>query len=494
MLIITVRHRTICGQMYHVTDHVPICSEKMSARGSSSVEGASAAKRRAVTATTVEKWKSENDKDLDTLTWLTYEMADRDHVGSLSCSVCIEFKDKLQGTRNYSAAFIEGSKNLRASNVKDHAASETHARAMLLLKKKRSSDIREYAPIAKALHTMDTESQLKVKRKFDIAFMIAKENLAFTKMKPICELEERHGVDLGQGYKNNQACSSFVEYIALEQRQTLVDTLSHAKFYSLQTDGSTDSGNIEDELYLVVYFDPHAADKKVHVQTKFFTVRRPASGDAKGLFECFEQAVEFMGIGGDWKKKLIGFGCDGTSVNIADGGLKGYLQQAAPWIEVFWCLAHRLELALKDALNDTLFKSIDEMLLRVYYVYKKSPKKCRELEGVIEELKSCLEEVEFPHKRGHRPLRSCGTRFVAHKVAALERLIDKLGAYVSHLIALANDPKVKSTDRQKLKGYVLNWSYSRMILGAAFFHDLLKPSAILCKILQEDDVCVVRAI
>ncbi len=33
--------------------------------------------------------------------------------------------------------------------------------------------------------------------------MIAKEKLAFTKMKPICELEERHGVDLGVGYKND---------------------------------------------------------------------------------------------------------------------------------------------------------------------------------------------------------------------------------------------------------------------------------------------------
>ncbi len=33
-----------------------------------------------------------------------------------------------------------------------------------------------------------------------------------------------------------------------------------------------------------------------------------------------------------------------------------------------------------------------------------------------------------------------------------------------------------------------------MIPGCAFFHDLLKPSAFLCKILQEDYVCVVRSI
>ena len=33
--------------------------------------------------------------------------------------------------------------------------------------------------------------------------------------------------------------------------------------------------------------------------------------------------------------KVIGFHCDGTSVNIAERGLKMYVQDVAPWIEVF---------------------------------------------------------------------------------------------------------------------------------------------------------------
>ena len=36
--------------------------------------------------------------------------------------------------RNFNAAFVEGSVNLRVSSVKDHAASDMHSRAMLLLK------------------------------------------------------------------------------------------------------------------------------------------------------------------------------------------------------------------------------------------------------------------------------------------------------------------------------------------------------------------------
>ena len=191
---------------------------------------------------------------------------------------------------------------------------------------------------------------------------------------------------------------------------------------------------------------------------------------------------------------MIGFGCDGASVNIAAGGLRGLLEKSVPWVAVFWCLAHRLELSLKDALKNTFFSSIDEMLLRVYYLYQKSAKKCRELEEVVEELKSCLEPTEMPDKGGNRPLHACGTRFVTHKVAALGRLIDRYGAYVNHLTALTEDSTVKACDKQRLKGYILKWRTGKMLQGSALFHDLLRPCAIPCKVLQDDEVCIVSAI
>ena len=48
------------------------------------------------------------------------------------------------------------------------------------------------------------------------------------------------------------------------------------------------------------------------------------------------------------------------------------------------------------------------------------------------------------------PLRACGTRFVCHKVHALERILDKFGAYLHHLIALSESPSTKSSDREVL--------------------------------------------
>ena len=130
----------------------------------------------------------------------------------------------------------------------------------------------------------------------------------------------------------------------------------------------------------------------------------------------------------------------------------------------------------------------------MYYIYENSPKKCRELEVVVEELKGYLEPSELRASGGTRLLRACGTRFIAHKVAALGRLVDRLGAYLAHLTTMSEDSSVKAVDRQKLKGYMKKWRNSKYLLGSALFHDILKPSATMCKELQEDELCVVRAI
>ena len=89
-------------------------------------------------------------------------------------------------------------------------------------------------------------------------------------------------------------------------------------------------------------------------------------------------------------------------------------------------------------------------------------------------MRNCFTVEEFPKKGGHKPLRACGTHFVAHKVAALDRLIDRFGAYLNHLTMLVDDPKVKRVVQQKLKGYnILKWHDARMLLGSAYFCDLL---------------------
>lgn len=76
------------------------------------------------------------------------------------------------------------------------------------------------------------------------------------------------------------------------------------------------------------------------------------------------------------------------------------------------------------------------MMLGLYYLYCKAPKKCRELEDLIAELSKCFNTSEFRTSGGSRPIRACGTRFITHKVAALNQIMDRFGAYLNHIITL----------------------------------------------------------
>ena len=150
----------------------------------------------------------------------------------------------------------------------------------------------DYAPIARALERMDATTASNMRRKFEIAYFICKQHLPFTEMGPICGLEEKHGVSLGTGYKNDKACAVFVDFIAQERREALLDSVSKAKIFSVQADGTTEKGNIEEEMFHVVYCDFNSSDKTVRARNRFLAVRQPTSGNAAGLFECFKQAME----------------------------------------------------------------------------------------------------------------------------------------------------------------------------------------------------------
>ena len=138
-----------------------------------------------------------------------------------------------------------------------------------------------------------------------------------------------------------------------------------------------------------------------------------------------------------------------------------------------WCYAHRLELACKDALTSCLFRDIDEMLLRLYHVYEKSPKKCRELSDLIDDLR---EVFEYP-EGGNLPVRAYGSRWISYKQKAPQRVVDHYGAYLTHISALTEECLIKSADRQRLKGYLLKWREARMLIGSALYVDVLKPAS-----------------
>ena len=460
------------------------------------------AKRRKVKHETYQKWVRQYDRECQTVTWLDcvkeIEGGVR-FVTKLKCRVCTKFKDRIIGRKNFSDKWVSGADSVRTTNVLDHAKSDQHVHAMNLLRREQAlaqgASVATYAPIARSLNSLPEDERRKLRTKFDIAYFVATEQLAYRKYPRICELEARHGVNLGSSYLHENAGKEFVHYIAESRRQDLLSTLSKAKFFSLMMDGSTDKSNADNELLLVLWCDTDGVNEKIHTRMSYLAIHKPQHVTAKGLFQSLQYGLQCLGIQSVTKEacsRLLGIATDGAAANVAGNGLKGLVEKELEWIFWMWCLAHRLELAIKDAVRGTSFDLLDEMLLRFYYLYNKSPKKCMELEGIITDLKGAFHLDD--EGLGVRPIRACGTRWVCHKLSAMKRVLSKYGAYTAHLAALSEDSSVKSADRAKFKGYLAKWVDAKYLLGCALFTDLLTPCGIFSKSMQADELDILGAL
>jgi hypothetical protein len=307
--------------------------------------------------------------------------------------------------------------------------------------------------------------------------------LPFAVYEDLIALEKRHGVDLGNVYTNRKQCAEFVDINAEFIAQQLNEDLTKAKFYSILTDGSTDKSVTEKEVVYVLYFDPHPKSNpnEVEVKLSFLCLKDVKKADAEGITNTIEESFKSLGILPNELSKLVGFGADGASVNSGNkNGVKALLEKNSPWLVYTWCVAHKLELALKDALNGTRFDSVDDMLAKLYSLYHKSPKK-------MHELKQLHDLLDFDFEEGAvKPKRASGTRWIEFKLSALRIVLDKYGVYIQHLENLSSDKDVPGKDRQKIKGYLQQWKSSHMLLNVALFIDVLHPAAILSKAFQDN--------
>jgi hypothetical protein len=131
---------------------------------------------------------------------------------------------------------------------------------------------------------------------------------------------------------------------------------------------------------------------------KFLSIESVKSGNAEGIKASIEE--DFTRIG------LTGLNVHGASMNTGiHHRLGALLKQQSPWLQVVHCFNHRVELALKDAFSTTIFSKIDEMLMKLHYLYQKSPKRLRELCDL-----ATAYEGGIPN-----PIKATGTRWIKHK-------------------------------------------------------------------------------
>nr|XP_047140930.1 zinc finger protein 862-like [Hydra vulgaris] len=435
-------------------------------------------------------WKSEL-AEYSLSEWLFYDIDSNERVKNLKCKICTEFNDTIKTMPYYTNTFIVGSANYRKSNILDHCKSQPHLKAYTLFLKKSNNfqnaskpllPCKNNATITDGLKKMKKSDLEKTLKKFQLSFFIAKQQLPLSKFVPIVKLVELFGVNMGESYISDRQCVVFIDYIARSLQNSLHDSLRNAKFYSVLCDGSTDSSVIENEVVYALYFDPQpVGSDAVEIRTSFLDIKYLESGKAQGvvkvLEECFVNLLTPI--------KCIGFPSDGAALNRGDqSSVKTILREKSPWLVFVWCVAHRLDLAIADALKDTEFDLVDEIILRSYCLYQKAPKKLRQLRELYTVLKDEMDTLDESCK----PKKASGTRWISYKVNAMKSFLDKWGLYITHLEQLAEDPLILAPDKAKMKGYLLKWKKGKIPLLFAFFIDLLEIPSILSMSFQDDQV------
>ena len=249
--------------------------------------------------------------------------------------------------------------------------------------------------------------------------------------------------------------SIMIDFIRKWLSNDLKKTLEQSEFFSILTDRSTDVSIIEKEAIFAITFDPSPpGTDKIGIKISYLSLEDLHGADAKNVLACIKNSVKSILDSEDFMTKVVGFGSDGASVNASKKeGVKSLIQHENPWITVGWCITHQLKLALKDSLKGTDFDDTNDLILKMYYLYKRSPKKLHQLKKLVAIDSNSFEFLDG----GVKPKKASGTQWIAHKMRALDLIIDKYSLLMQHLENLSKDKSYPAKERPTFKGWYNKW-------------------------------------
>lgn len=268
---------------------------------------------------------------------------------------------------------MTGSRNVKKESVKFHMHSVLHKLAKVAKLAQEKKQRNELSPIEGGLQKMDQNTLENMDKLFHSAFYLAWKERPFSDFPDLLQLQTLNGVGHWGTYCNDKAAKEFISHIAGVYQDNLQKLLQKSDYFSVYCDGSTDKSVSEKELVMVRVIEDF------YPVVKYLKLVEPANTQTDGILEAVNGAfAEFGFTRVGFKQKMIGFGSDGASVMMGErSGVIELLKREgqAEWILSVWCLAHRLELALKDCFKGTFMDNVTETLTLIYYFYKGSAKR-----------------------------------------------------------------------------------------------------------------------
>ena len=154
-----------------------------------------------------------------------------------------------------SSSLVNGCDNFKRETLAKHLQSKSHIywRDCYFVRSGKSKTVTQQKALPEVFARQETAQRKDLQReleiKFNVAYSIAKEELPFTKYRPLLLLHKKNGVNISPTYDNDVKCAEFISSIC--DSSHLGDLMKSAKYASLIIDGDTDISVKECEMVYV---------------------------------------------------------------------------------------------------------------------------------------------------------------------------------------------------------------------------------------------------
>ncbi|XP_051997765.1 E3 SUMO-protein ligase KIAA1586-like [Xyrauchen texanus] len=277
----------------------------------------------------------------------------------LGCSVCSQVcarVDMQQGQRvsqEWSGCLISSfgrdkaaQQNSLQKKIKEHRDSIYHKKAVEIKEKATQNTMQKHI---EDMRKADYASACNV---FRTTYKIGKHGRPFTDMPIDVQLQVLNGVKMGRVLHSNNSCANILDHIAAEMKKKVVnDIVMNERKLCVLIDESTTIGG---KSVLVVCLRSAISSEKP--DTIFFELIELQGTTAKDITEALLGCLHNNGFDPHYlQEHLLAFACDGASVMLGrKAGVAAQLCSKFPYLFVWHCSNHRLELAVCDVLKERL--------------------------------------------------------------------------------------------------------------------------------------------
>ena len=210
--------------------------------------------------------------------------------------LCMKHIDSIKYCKTFPQIWIDGSKSVKKDSIQKHLNREAHKKANELEQKRQlgamgfKEKVVKDTLIGRGLTKMGEKDLETLRICFNSAYYLVKQECPFSDYPNLITLQHKNSIKKFQSYVTYRVAADFTDYIAKVKKEDLIKAISASNYFSVLTDGTTDSAVIEEKVLYLLFLNEGKPE------IKFFNIETPSHTTTEGLKEAISSAFKRTGM------------------------------------------------------------------------------------------------------------------------------------------------------------------------------------------------------